>query len=88
VIELREAAGRLASACGLSEVLATAHEALGVMQPVIDEQQDRADGAYAAFVLAGTSVASSRLALWAAPSLPAPSPVGRAVTARPGLGCG
>jgi hypothetical protein len=50
--------------------LAATQAALGAMLPVIDVHQDRADGAYAAFVLAGASVASSRMALWSAPSLP------------------
>lgn len=70
--DLSEAVGRLASARGLPEILAAAYAALDAMLPVIYQQQDRADSSYAAFVLAGTSVASSRLALWSAPSLLAP----------------
>lgn len=70
--DLREVTGLLASARNLAEILAAAHAALDAMLAVIDERQDRADGAYAAFVMAGTSVASSRLALWSAPSLPGP----------------
>jgi len=77
VNNLSEVSERLANARGLPETLAAAHAALDVMLPVIYQRQDQADGAYAAFALAGTSVASSRLALWSAPSLPrlAASPV-------------
>jgi hypothetical protein len=62
---------RLERAAGLRDVLEAAHQAFQAMLPVIMAQQDRAGPAYCAFVMAGASAGHGRLALTAAPSLPA-----------------
>ncbi len=62
---------KLARASDLPSVLEAAYAAFDYMLPLIMEQQDCGGGTFAAFVLAGSSAASGRLAIAGAPSLPA-----------------
>ncbi len=68
--QLEEIRQTLEAAVGLNEVLAAAYAGFLVMMPVIEDQQDPASPHFAAFVMAGATAASGRLALIAAPSLP------------------
>lgn len=68
--ELEKAHARMDAAVGLDEVLAAACAGFLAMVPVIEDQQDPASPHFPAFVMAGASAASGRLALLAAPSLP------------------
>jgi hypothetical protein len=69
------ARARLEQAAGLPPVLDAAYEAFEEMLCAIEDQQDPAGGAFAAFVMSGAAAASGRDALAAAPSLlPAASP--------------
>lgn len=61
---------RLEQAAGLPAVLDAAYEAFEQMLRAIEDQQDPAGGAFAAFVMSGAAAASGRDALAAAPSLP------------------
>jgi hypothetical protein len=69
--QLEDAHERMTAAVGLSEVLAAAYTAFDAMLPVIEDQQDQGGPHFAAFVMAGVPAATGRLALVAAPSLPA-----------------
>ena len=68
------ARARLEHAAGLPAVLDAAYEAFEEILRAIEDQQDPAGGALAAFVMAGAAAASGRDALAAAPSLPPAAP--------------
>ena len=68
------ARARLEHAAGLPAVLDAAYEAFEEMLRAIEDQQDPAGGAFAAFVMSGAAAASGRDALAAAPSLPPAAP--------------
>lgn len=64
------ARAHLEQAAGLPAVLDAAYETFEQMLRAIEDQQDPAGGAFAAFVMAGAAAGSGRDALAAAPSLP------------------
>ena len=68
------ARARLEHAVELSAVLDAAYETFEEMLRAIEDQQDPAGGAFAAFVMSGAAAASGRDALAAAPSLPPAAP--------------
>jgi hypothetical protein len=67
---IEAARARLEQAAGLPAVLDAAYEAFEEMLRAIEDQQDPAGGAFAAFVMSGAAAANGRDALAAAPSLP------------------
>jgi hypothetical protein len=68
----------------LEVLLAAAHDAFEFLLTVTRDQQDPADGMFAAFVMSAASAADGRDALAAAPSLPWPPP-GQQARAADGL---
>ena len=68
--QIESARARVEQANRLPAVIDAAYDAFEQMLAVITCQQDRAGGAFAAFVMSGTAVANARDALAAAPSLP------------------
>jgi hypothetical protein len=66
---------RLEQAAGLSAVLGAAYDAFEDMLLAVEDLQDPAGGAFAAFMMSGASAAGGRDAVAAAPSLPPPGPV-------------
>jgi hypothetical protein len=69
MISLNQAEEQLDTAADLSATLDAAYACFTVMLPVIEHQQDPSNPLFVPFVMAGTSAASGRLALAAAPSL-------------------
>jgi len=67
---LAEARRQLVAAAGLPALLAAALSSFEAMRTEINEQGDRAGPGFAAFALAGVSVAGGWHAIVAAPSLP------------------
>jgi hypothetical protein len=83
------ARARLETADDLPAILDAAYEAFEDMLTVIEDHQDPAGGAFAAFVMSGAVAANGRDAVAGAPSLP-PTPAARTahsdVGAAPGFG--
>jgi hypothetical protein len=71
---LTRAQVRLDTACSLPELLSASCQAFDQMLATIREHEARAEGLFAAFVLAAASAADGRDALLTAPSLPWPPP--------------
>ena len=67
---IEAARARLDQAAGVAAILDAAYEAFEEMLRAIEDQQDPAGGAFAAFVMSGAAAANGRDALAAAPSLP------------------
>jgi hypothetical protein len=82
---LNKAQARLDAARSLPDVLSASCQAFDQMLATIREHEDRAEGLFAAFVLAAASAADGRDALLTAPSLPWPPP---AVSSRPAFAVG
>jgi len=68
------ARARLNSARTMPDMLSAACNAFELMLATIREHEERADGLFAAFVMAAASAADGRDALLTAPSLPLPLP--------------
>ena len=67
---LHRARARLEHAVGLTAVVDAAYDAFEELLAVIREQEDRANGLFAAFMFAAASAANGRDAILFAPSLP------------------
>lgn len=69
-----ESQARLQAARGVPEILAAAYDAFEQLLLTIREHEHRAEGLFAAFLMAAASAADGRDALTFAPSLPTPLP--------------
>jgi hypothetical protein len=71
---IADAQARMEAAYGVPAILAASYSAFDQLLLAIREDEERADGLFAAFVMAAASAADGRDALTAAPSLPLPLP--------------